>query len=287
MRRLSLALAVFLALPQLPLAAESVVSFTSEGHEVVGTLNIPDGPPAPAVLLLHGFGGARNEMSSAHVPEGVFAFTAAQLAEAGFASLRIDFRGSGDSKRDMTFSETTFETQIADGRAALDYLRNSDAVLGDTTYLIGWSQGGLVAASLAGRTQIPKAVAIWNAVADPPATYGRIFGPERLAEGLTLEDGETLPWDGSARLARGFFEGVASHDPLTEIAQYSGPLLVVQGVDDTLVVAEDGAAYHAAHTGPGRLWTAEMGHVFNLLDEGETFRDMVNVTIDFFEETRQ
>ena len=53
--------------------------------------------------MLHGFTGARNELKPLHVEEDIFARTAQHLSEAGYASLRIDFRGSGESVADLTF----------------------------------------------------------------------------------------------------------------------------------------------------------------------------------------
>ncbi|MFC6585223.1 alpha/beta hydrolase family protein [Sulfitobacter aestuariivivens] len=121
--------------------SETFVTFQSDGQEVVGTLALPDGDPAPVVILLHGFTGSRDELATEAVPGGVFGETAEALAEAGMASLRIDFRGSGESTADLSFADTTFESQVTDALAALDYLKVSDMVKSDDIYLIGWSQG--------------------------------------------------------------------------------------------------------------------------------------------------
>ncbi|MEM1363722.1 MAG: alpha/beta fold hydrolase [Pseudomonadota bacterium] len=267
---------------------EAVVESSAEGQQIIGTLVTPEGPPAPVVLLLHGFVGSRDELPTDNFPNGVFAYAAARLAEAGFASLRLDFRGSGDSIRDMSFAETTFETQIADALAGLDYLSTLESVRGDQIYLIGWSLGGLIAATAAGRSQTPKAVALWNGVADPQGTFGRSIGIENLKRGRHLAPDEalttTLSWGPEISLQRGFFEDVATLDPLAEIAAYPGALLVIQGLKDTQVLPKDGAAYHAAHQGPGELWTSDMGHSFDVFETDETYRAVVDVTIAFFQE---
>ena len=143
-------------------ADEETISFLSNGQKVIGTLALPEGEPAPVVLMLHGFTGARDELKTDHVKAGVFARTARRLAEQGFASLRIDFRGSGESVEDISFAETTFEGQIADAIAAIGYLKGSDKVQSDDIYMIGWSQGGLVASAVAGRDGGLDAVALWG-----------------------------------------------------------------------------------------------------------------------------
>ncbi|SLN28116.1 alpha/beta hydrolase family protein [Roseisalinus antarcticus] len=285
MRLLPAMIASALAAPALA-ATEEDVTFFSAGQEVVGTLSLPDGPPAPVVLLLHGFTGSRDELLILSVDEGVFVRTARLLAEAGYASLRIDFRGSGESLKDLTFADTTFEGQIADALAAFDYLTDLDSVQGDDIYLIGWSQGGLVATAAAGRTSLPDATALWAAVADPQITYAGILGEELMEAGYAAAPADpvptTLPWGLDIELKGAFFDQVATFDPLAEIAAYSGPLFVAQGTLDTTVMPVSAEMLIEAHEGPEELWTAEMDHVFNAFTTAETLDAMAAATVDFF-----
>lgn len=282
-RIVSLGLALGLAGPVF--AAESTVALTSGGQELVGTLAVPDGEPAPVVLMLHGFGGSRDELKTEHVPEGVFARTASQLSEAGIASLRIDFRGSGESLADLTYADTTFAGQVADAAAAVDFLKSSDKVDGDDIHVIGWSQGGLVAATLAGKSESLDSVSLWNAVGDPKATYGAIFGAETMALGYAAATDEvivaTLPWGVDMELKGAFFDGVETHDPVAEIASYSGPLLVVQGSADTLVLPENADNYIASHEGEEKLWLSDMDHVFNTFGTAESLDAVIDETLGF------
>jgi len=250
----------------------------------VGTLCLASSTPAPAVLLLHGFTGTRDELASEAVPGGVFAETAALLASANMSSLRIDFRGSGESLADLSFADTTFEGQISDAAVALEYLNGLDSTT--QSMVIGWSQGGLVAASLAGRGADLGAVALWNAVADPAATFGALFGAETLAAAIA-EAPETaidvsLPWGVSLTLNEAFFDGVAALDPVAEIASYGGALFVANGTGDTLVLPETGADFIAAHSGAQKQYTAEMDHVFDIFAGREDFEALVAETIAFF-----
>ena len=143
------------------LAAEKTVDFTVDSQKVVGTLNIPDGvSKPPVVLLLHGFTGSRNELEIPAVKEGVFSRAARMWADRGVASLRIDFRGNGESEG--KFEDMTMEGLIGDAEAALDYLGASPDVDGDKMAIVGWSMGGAVAASVAGRTEHDlDSVALW------------------------------------------------------------------------------------------------------------------------------
>lgn len=239
------------------------------------------------MLLLHRFTGARNELATDHVKAGVFAYAAETLASQGLASLRIDFRGSGESLADMSFADTTFESQIADAEAAVAYLATLDSVDGDDIHVIGWSQGGLVAASLAGRGAEVDSVSLWNAVGDPKATYGGLLSTETVALGMSADPGETitakLPWGAEIELKGAFFDGIATHDPVDEIKGYSGPLFVAVGRQDTAVDAVNGTRFIDAHDGPEQLWTAEMDHVFNVFAERATLDELLAQTVAFIE----
>ena len=282
-------LAALLAL--LPAAAlaqfsEEDVSFTSGGHEVLGTLALPEAGPAPVVLLLHGFTGSRDELAVAGTEEGVFSRTARLLAEEGYASLRIDFRGSGESVADLSFADTTFEGQVADALAAVEHLRGLETVRADELYLIGWSQGGLVATAAAGRSGAFDAVALWAAVADPEPTYRALLGEEVMAKGAGAAPDEvvpvTLPWT-EFELKGAFFDGIETFDPTAEIAAYEGPLFVAHGSEDAVVPPKAADMLLAAHEGPEEHWTAEMDHVFDVVDGPGTLDAMVAATIAFFE----
>ena len=288
MLRLLTTAILFSLVPTLGQAAmnEERVDLSSRGQPFVGTLATPDGGAAPVVLLLHGFTGSRDELPIPNTEEGVFSRTARILAENGFASLRIDFRGSGESTANMTFEATTFEGQVADAIAAIDYLKSNGKVDGDDIYVIGWSQGGLVASAAAGRSDVPDAVALWQAVGDPKATYGGLLGEEVMTKGMAAAVDETittkLPWGAEVSLNGAFFDGIESFDPMAEIASYEGPLFVTQGMKDTTVLPAVPEKFIASHEGPEELWTKEMDHVFNVFGETETLDEMVAATIAFF-----
>jgi dipeptidyl aminopeptidase/acylaminoacyl peptidase len=275
---------MLLPLPALAMT-EEVVTIPSQGVDMVGTLALPEGDPAPVVLLFHGFTGTRDELPVTGTEEGVLQRTARMLAEAGYASLRIDFVGSGESGGE--WADTTFEGQIGDALAALDWVEGNARVDGNDVFLLGWSQGGLVAQAVAGRAEEePKAVALWAAVADPMATFTSLLGEEAMQAGLATGDTPyeiALPWGATTALRQPYFEGVESFDPLAEIAHYDGPLFVAQGALDTVVLPESADRIIAAHEGPEELWVRDMDHAFNALTDAATLDEMIAATIAFFD----
>ena len=285
--RLAAALAL-LASPSL--AAEEDVAIPTPNGDVIGTLETPEGAPAPAVLLLHGFGGSRHELAVAGTEDGVFSRTAEAFAEAGVATLRIDFRGSGESPGG--FEATTFSGQIADAVAALDWLAADGRVDGGRLGALGWSQGGLVASHLAAeRPDALDAVVLWAPVANPLHSYGGLLGADTLAEAASAAPGTpisfTMPWGAEMTLNREFFDEIAVTSPPAAAAAYPGPLMVVVGARDEVVAPQpaSGQIFLDYHDGPEALVVVEADHVWNAFEGPATLdEEMIPRSLAWFEE---
>ena len=149
--------------------------------------------------------------------------------------------------------------------------------------VLGWSMGGLVAASFAGRSQKPRATALWAPLADPRASLAAIQGTEILRKRLA-EPGPhriDLPWGKTVHLKRGYFECVMRNRPTEEIAHYPGPLFVAHGTRDDVIPVLAAEAYLAAHKGNHEAWIAEMDHSFNATQGAEMLDRLADATLDF------
>lgn len=269
---------------------EEDVQFANEGQTIVGTLAKPDTEGVyPIILLFHGFTGTRNELPVLNTDnEFMYSRTARLLAERGYASLRIDFRGSGESEGN--WEDTTFSGQISDAYAALDFVTTLDSIDTEQIGVIGLSQGGLVAASIADDPRIGSVV-LWSPVANPPDTYGTIVGKETIVSGLA-SGGEavnmTLPWGAEISLKTGFFEDLYNIDPIAEITAYSRPLMVIVGSRDDTVTPQPyyGQAYINYHEGDEMLVVVDGDHVFDILMTGpEVMDEAVFWSLAWFEST--
>ena len=283
MKTLIMALLVVLA-PQLAAAAASqtTVSFEVDGQRVVGTLEVPEGSIKPAViLLLHGFHGSRNELEIPSLKQGVFARAADAWAARGLASLRIDFRGGGDSEG--SFEDTTISAQVKDALAAIEFLQAQKSVDANRMALVGWSQGGAVAAITAGRTQRHlTAVALWNPEVLPAATIEAGLGSEVVKAGLASA-GPTVfktSWGEQVSLKAAFFRDLFSVDPVADLAKYPGPVFVAVGTKDTVIYPQpqQGQMLLSYHKGVGELWVRPMDHVFNIFQETHTVDELIEAT---------
>lgn len=230
----------------------------------------------PAVLLLHGFASDRDEVG------GLYRRLADELARRGIASLRIDFRGWGESRGAMTASSV--DGMVADAWSAMEWLRGSGFV--DTTRIavLGFSLGGAVAIRAAARSR-PAALALWSSVGDLREDFGESFWREAAAtargEGEVYLD---LGWR-KVRLGTVFFDSLEGTPLLTFLAQYEGPVLAVAGGADSL----SRWLPRFAKTAPGPVTTEVIpgaGHVFGALggEKGHAVA-LLRITADWLERT--
>ncbi|HEY91143.1 MAG TPA: alpha/beta fold hydrolase [Dehalococcoidia bacterium] len=129
---------------------EQEVSFKSEGLSLSGTLAMPDsGGPFPAVLFIAGSGQVDRNENHKKYPINLFREFAGLLAGEGIASLRYDKRGVGASEGD--FWSAGFSDNTTDARSALDYVRSRKEIKPGAVFLLGHSEGALIAVRLAGQ----------------------------------------------------------------------------------------------------------------------------------------
>lgn len=118
------------------------------GVKLAGTFTIPQGTgPFPAVLLISGSGQQnRDEELYGHKP---FLVLADHLTRHGFAVLRYDDRGVGQSKGPVV--EATTADFAIDAEAGFDWLRQRPEIDARAVGLIGHSEGGSIAIMIAAR----------------------------------------------------------------------------------------------------------------------------------------
>lgn len=217
---------------------------------LAATLHLP-GPTAPrkgwpAVLMCHGFTGHRME---AHF---LFVKTSRELARQGIATLRFDFRGSGESSG--RFQDMSILTEVADALAAWQELGRIPMVDPERRFLLGLSFGGAVSALLSGglaaEGRPPAGTVLWSAVGDIEALWHR-----RIAE-MSSGKGKSkvrFPLERSGHLlGRKFFTDIRRVPRPIEALGASGvEALIIHGTRDDAVPVADARALAAA-CGPKR-----------------------------------
>ncbi len=112
------------------------VQLANHGQRIRGVITTPNDGSDRLVIMIHGGPGGDKRG-----PGDIFVKTAAALADMNIASLRFDFRGSGDSDGD--FVDTTIKGEVEDLGAALHLVQAR-----------GYSQIGLLGESLGGTVAV-------------------------------------------------------------------------------------------------------------------------------------
>lgn len=179
---------------------------------------------APLVLMLHGFGGDMGLYPS------LFQHLSDRLVEKGCATLRFDFNGHGVS--DGSFPHMTVWNEVEDAAAFLQYTMGLNFVT--DIYVLGHSQGGVVAGLLSGLYPdvVKKLVMLAPAASlKTDAQEGRCMA----ARYDTYHVPEKVDVGGDRWVGNLYFR-MARNLPIYETtAQYQGKALVVFGGQDTVV----------------------------------------------------
>ncbi len=197
-----------------------------DGIQLNAVLEKPEGVDfCPLVILLHGFTSAMDR------PHNLLA--AAAMRDAGFATLRFDLYGHGTSGGE--FRKHTIWKWISNTMAVIDHCLE----LGYTeVYLSGHSQGGLVAALVAGmetdriRGLILRAPAFMiPQCARDGNLLGQRIDPDHIPDSLPTIKGLTL--DGN-------YVRVAQTIRVEDAAdRFRNPILILHGDEDDTVPLAD------------------------------------------------
>lgn len=165
---------------------EEKISFQSDGLKIAALLDLPPdykrGERRPAFIVLHGFGGNKDGQGQSVV--------AKQFAEWGYVTLRIDFRGCGDSEGER--GRIICLDQVADARNALSFLAGRDEVDPERIALVGSSFGAAVAVFTGGADRRVAAVISCGGWGDGERKFrGQHPAPEAWAKFANmLEEGK-------------------------------------------------------------------------------------------------
>lgn len=155
------------------------VTVAADGVDLAGTLRLPDAPgPHSGVVIAHGSGPqSRRGLAPGQLglgfpaPVPVHEQLAEGLHDAGLAVLTFDkrscgpFNGCADNGYPEPPDHLTFDTFVDDVDRMLDHLTQHPDI--DRTVLIGHSQGGTIAATVAGRRDDLDAVVLVATPAPP------------------------------------------------------------------------------------------------------------------------
>lgn len=197
--------------------------------------------PAPAVLIMHGWGANASLMLPALAP----------LHEAGFAVLLLDARCHGASDGETFTSLPRFAQDID---AGLDWLAQQPDVNPAQLAVLGHSVGAGAALLCASRRPDVRAVVSLSAFAHPREIMRRWLAELHIPYPI-------LGWYVIRHVQQVIgarFDDIA---PLTSIARITCPVLLIHGAHDELVPLEDARRLQAAgFAGKVQGLTIQGGH---------------------------
>ena len=258
---------------QEPLAmGEQEIAFSN----TVGIFNNA-GNKAPAVLLLHGFASNKDEVA------GLYVRLSEELFKAGISTLRIDFRGWGDSSFPMELS--SIDNMILDAEEALQWLKSRKDV-GDVA-IHGFSLGAGVAINVAANNNKNiKAMGLWSAVSTFESEQEEMESISMDAVNKAMTEGKAefdLGWR-SVTLGKDFFDSLSKYDLLKDYENYKGNVLMIAGAEDELVVSLKILGSLAADR-TETVAIANAGHIFAVFsDNPEPANQLLEKTVTWYTE---
>ena len=231
----------------------------------------PGGAARGSLLVVHCFTCSKDLHTMSRLARG--------LAANGFAVLRFDFTGLGESGGD--FADTTLSTDVGDLGRALACLREH----GPAPYgLVGHSMGG--AAGLLAAVGLPalRSLAVLGApcttehirellpAVEPVRDYGPGSAPPQVRIG-----------ERSFPISPAFMDDLARHEVERRVAELGRPLLVLHGLEDRVVPVEHGERLFAAASQP-KAFVPLLG-ADHLLGDRRASAEAVAVLTDWFART--
>jgi len=241
------------------------VSFqNSNGISLSGIVDRPDpadGPVKQVAVFAHCFTCTKDLKAIVKISRA--------LAKAGVAVLRFDFMGLGGSQGE--FSESNFQTNLQDLRAAVEWMRQTE---GRVDFLIGHSLGGAAAMALVMQLDDVKAVATLAAPSDTVhlADVLQRLNPEIESAGI----GDVVIGGITHTVKKQMLDVLRAYNLRAEIEAISKPHLILHSPTDMTVNYKHALNLLAWTAGPKSLITLN-GSDHLLINQKEDAQDVASM----------
>lgn len=240
----------------------------STGATLSGVLHTPEEAARGSVLLAHCFTCSKDVHTMTRLARG--------LSDAGYAVLRFDFTGLGESGGE--FSETTVSHNVRDlTAAATTLIERGYGPCG----MLGHSLGGAASLLAARRLKTVRSIVVLGAPASPEHVRRLFVDDEeqirREGEAVVSIGGRPFP------IAASFLDDLERHDEAGDIAALDRPLLVVHAIDDEVVeIAEGERIFASARQPKGFHPLLDADH---LVTGREASAEVLDVVTNWFDRT--
>lgn len=207
----------------------------SAGTPLAARLDLPEGDPLAYAIFAHCFTCSMESRAASRISRA--------LTGSGFAVLRFDFTGLGDSDGD--FANTTFSSNIEDLVAAAEYLGREHRA---PSLLIGHSLGGAAVLATAARIPSVTAVATIGAPSDP-AHVTALFA-SAVDDIDAVGEAEVTLAGRAFRIRRALLDDLAEQPQRERIATLERALLVMHSPIDEIVGIDNARQIYEAARHP-------------------------------------
>lgn len=261
------------------LGIAAVVSVSAETQKVqiqgaVGKLaavitkpKIAKGAKVPMVILMHGFMGSKDE--------DMWVKIASSLQDKGYASIRFDFNGHGESEG--AFENMTVLNEIDDAKCVYDYVSKLPYV--SDISAVGHSQGGVVASMFAGdlgKDKLAKLVLLAPAaVLREDAIRGSIMG----ATFNSLNPPDTVHLYGKYSIGKEYIKTARSLQIFETARKYRGPVCLIHGTGDVVAPYSYSERYQSIYNGATLFLLPAFDHMFS-----QGLNQVIDATVEFLTE---
>ncbi len=245
---------------------------TSDNITLSGLLTLPEKVKRPPVVILaHGFCGNKNE-------KGFFVQAAKSFYKHGYAVIRFDFRGCGNSDGD--FVNVRLADKRLDLTATVDFIKSQNKLLdSDRIAFVGFSLG----ATLGLLSDIPdfKTLAFWS-----PAFFPcNDMYPRYINEDVVREINQKGYFvKSNLKVSKLFLEDLALCDTTTQIESIDKPVLVIHGRKDKRI------SWKSTEIAFNMLKQKNNDKLIKYIDDGHSFKEnlsnrsvVINSTIKWFD----
>ncbi len=232
----------------------------SSGTQLAALLETPDQPPLATALFAHCFTCGKDIAAASRI--------ARALVKRGYAVMRFDFTGLGNSDGD--FANTNFSSNVDDLVAAADHLRHENM---PASILIGHSLGGTAVLNAAHR--IPECKGV--------VTIGSPADAQHVSAQFAC-DIDTIEKNGEAEvnlagrkfvIKKQFLDDI-NQSSVTHISQLKTAFLVMHSpVDATVNISEAERIYKAAHHPKSFVSLDDANHLLTRAADAEYVADII------------
>lgn len=232
---------------------EEEYDLTVDGGVIYGTLTVPQGEGPFKVAIIHPGSGPtdRDGNSAIAGSNNGLKMIAQELANNGIASIRYDKRGIAESMGLIkSESELVFEDYINDLVLWIEKAGSDERF--SSVYLIGHSEGALISAAAATKTQVSGFISLAG-VGEPaydtlirqlstqPKEITDLTTPiiMELKEGRTVQDVPEMLQSLFRDSVQPYLISWFKYDPAKVYGEIDAPVIIIQGDNDLQVTVED------------------------------------------------